>query len=237
MIRLGFALELVLWCVWCFDSHSECLLQTAQLEKIKKEKMMDPKMRMKPILLLLASLAMYPVMSAVVSAGQLSGVIVEDQVTLENGDTLLLNGMGAREKFWVDVYVGSLYLVSKANNVADILAAGNAWRVQMDFVYEAVESEKLVEAWRDGFVNNQEKATLAMINERMNQFYGYFDRTVNAKEQYILDYIPGQGTAVTKNGKLLGLIPGEDFQKALLEIWLGNTPADKGLKRGMLGAD
>ncbi|MDH3389472.1 MAG: chalcone isomerase family protein, partial [Gammaproteobacteria bacterium] len=33
----------------------------------------------------------------------------------------------------------------------------------------------------------------------------------------------------------LGLIPGEDFKNALLEIWLGNYPADKKLKKGMLG--
>jgi hypothetical protein len=34
---------------------------------------------------------------------------------------------------------------------------------------------------------------------------------------------------------VLGLIPGEDFKNALLEIWLGNFPADKNLKLGLLG--
>jgi len=43
-----------------------------------------------------------------VRAAELAGVIVKDQVTAENGETLLLNGTGLREKFWIDVYVGSL---------------------------------------------------------------------------------------------------------------------------------
>jgi len=31
------------------------------------------------------------------------------------------------------------------------------------------------------------------------------------------------------------VIPGEDFNRALLRIWLGDRPADGDLKRGMLG--
>ncbi len=45
-------------------------------------------------------------------AADLSGVFVDEQINAGNGETLVLNGMGLREKFWVDVYVGSLYLTS-----------------------------------------------------------------------------------------------------------------------------
>ena len=50
-----------------------------------------------------------------------------------------------------------------------------------------------------------------------------------------LDYIPGRGTRVTINGESKGLIAGRDFNNALLDIWLGEEPADKGLKKAMLG--
>jgi hypothetical protein len=40
---------------------------------------------------------------------------------------------------------------------------------------------------------------------------------------------------ITRNDKVLGMIAGKDFKNALLEIWLGNRPADKKLKKGMLG--
>jgi hypothetical protein len=36
--------------------------------------------------------------------------------------------------------------------------------------------------------------------------------------------------------ELRGTIEGADFFQAVLRIWLGDKPADSGLKRGMLGA-
>jgi hypothetical protein len=170
-----------------------------------------------------------------IQAAELSGVFLKDQITVENGETLVLNGAGLREKLWVDVYVGSLYLIKKTDNVAEILSAPHASRIQMDFVYKEVAKKKLLKAWKDGFSKNQSKETMAALQDRIDQFYSYFDQNVVAKDQYILDYIPGKGTTVTKNNKVLGLIPGEDFKNALIEIWLGNFPADKGLKLGMLG--
>ena len=43
------------------------------------------------------------------------------------------------------------------------------------------------------------------------------------------------GVIVNKNGKLLTTIRGLEFKKALFGIWLGEKPADKNLKKGMLG--
>ena len=107
--------------------------------------------------------------------------------------------------------------------------------MQLDFVYKEVASKKLLDTWREGFENNQDAEVLRQLQPRIDQFYGYFATSVIAKDQYVFDYIPTQGTLVSKNGKELGLIPGDDFKNALLEIWLGNHPADKNLKRGLLG--
>jgi hypothetical protein len=168
-------------------------------------------------------------------AAELSGVFVEDEIRTDSGQTLLLNGLGLREKFWVDVYVGSLYLPSRSDDVAEILSRPGPWRLQLDFVYKEVSREKLVTGWREGFEKNQDAETLQRLASRIDEFYAYFPGSAVAGDQYRFDYIPGQGTRTSKNGQLLGLIPGEDFKNALLEIWLGNRPADKSLKRGMLG--
>ncbi len=172
---------------------------------------------------------------ACATAAELSGVIVEEQINAVNGQTLILNGIGLREKFWIDVYVGSLFLSEKSDNLADILAQQGAWRIQLDFVYKEVTSKKLLKAWREGFEKNQSQETLGQLQTRIDQFYRYFASNTVAKDQYQFDYIPGQGTRITKNQTLLGIIPGDDFKNALLEIWLGKHPASKALKRGMLG--
>jgi hypothetical protein len=170
-----------------------------------------------------------------VQAAELAGVSVKDQITAENGETLVLNGAGLREKFWVDVYVGSLYLVKKSANVAEILSAPNASRMQMDFVHKEVASDKLIKAWSEGFEKNQSREMLATLQDRIHQFNAYFNQNALARDQYVFDYVPGKGTTVIKNDTVLGLVPGQDFKNALLEIWLGNFPADKSLKRGLLG--
>lgn len=169
------------------------------------------------------------------AAAELSGVFVDDEITTPAGDSLLLNGIGLREKFWVDVYVGALYLPSKSSDVAEILSRPGPWRVQLDFVYKEVDQKKLIKAWREGFEKNQSAEILQRLQARIDEFYQYFDSSVVAKEQYAFDYLPQQGVRITRNQKELGLIPGEDFKNALLAIWLGNHPADKKLKKGMLG--
>ncbi len=174
-------------------------------------------------------------LTTIASAAELSGIFVDDEIKTVTGETLVLNGIGLREKFWVDVYVGSLYLPAKSNDVAEILSRPGPWRLQLDFVFKEVAPDKLLEAWREGFEKNQNEETLKQLQPRIDQFYQFFSTSVVAKERYAFDYLPGQGVLVTRNDKELGLIPGEDFKNALLEIWLGNKPADKKLKKGMLG--
>jgi hypothetical protein len=173
--------------------------------------------------------------STQILATEVSGVFIDAEIKAENGDLLVLNGAGLREKFWVDVYVGSLYLPTTSNDIAEILSKPEPWRIQLDFVYKEVAQEKLLDSWREGFEKNQTAETLQELQTRIATFYGFFDSSAVAKDQFWFDYQPGVGTRVSKNQQLLGVIPGEDFANALLEIWLGNHPADKSLKKAMLG--
>jgi hypothetical protein len=170
-------------------------------------------------------------------AAELAGVFIEDTIKTDTGQQLVLNGVGLREKLWIDVYVGSLYLVKKSTDVAEILSNPGPWRVQLNFVYKEVAQDKLIEAWNVGFVNNQSAEALQLLQQRIDQFYAFFDSSAVADDRYRFAYDPTSGTHVSKNGTLLGVIPGKDFSNALLEIWLGNEPADTGLKKGLLGLD
>ena len=166
---------------------------------------------------------------------EVSGVFIEDETSTESGQLLVLNGAGLREKFWVDVYVGSLYLPKKSSDVGEILIQPGPWRIQLDFVYKEVAQQKLVDSWREGFEKNQAAETLQQLQARIDQFYLFFDSSAVAEDQYRFDFQADNGTKISKNGQALGVIPGKDFADALLEIWLGNYPADKGLKKGLLG--
>jgi hypothetical protein len=173
--------------------------------------------------------------STQILAAEVSGVFIDAEIKTENGELLVLNGAGLREKLWVDVYVGSLYLTAKSNDIGEILSKPEPWRIQLDFIYKEVAPEKLLDSWREGFEKNQSPETLQQLQSGITAFYEFFDSSAVARDQFWFDYQPGIGTRVSKNQQSLGVIPGEDFANALLEIWLGNHPADKSLKKAMLG--
>ena len=77
----------------------------------------------------------------IANAAEVSGVFIDDRVNTQNGDSLLLNGAGLREKLWLDVYVGSLYLPAQSGDVAEILSKPGPLRIQLDFIYKEVAAE------------------------------------------------------------------------------------------------
>lgn len=158
-----------------------------------------------------------------------------DKVTLEGTDTQLqLNGIGFRTKFVFDIYIGALYTDSKVNSRDAVQALKGPNRIHMHFVYGEVSKEKLVDGWNDGFENNNSDEKLKALSQSIEKFNAMFS-TVVAGDVVLLDYIPGKGTKVTIKGEDKGLIEGEDFNAALLDIWLGDEPADDDLKEKLLG--
>lgn len=149
---------------------------------------------------------------------------------------LILNGAGIRSKFFVSVYIGALYLPQKQKTVAAILHSKGPRRVMMYCLYSEISKEKLVDAWNEGFSENTSEATLKQLHERLAEFNKLFPALHKGDTVY-LDYIPDQGTRLTFNDKVLGEIAGEDFNIALLQVWLGEYPADSDLKAAMLGEE
>jgi hypothetical protein len=158
-----------------------------------------------------------------------------DKVTLTGSEIpLQLNGIGFRSKFFFKIYIGALYTVNRAASHDAVVSQRGPKRVLMHFVYDEVESAKLVSAWNEGFEANTTPAQLEQLRSRIEQFNALFP-TVHAGDVVLLDYVPKTGTRVTIDGEVRGVIEGEDFNTALLDIWLGAEPADESLKEAMLG--
>ena len=177
----------------------------------------------------------FVLMVVVQSAGarEIAGVTIPESVTIKN-KVLVLNGAGIRKKLFIKVYVGALYLTVKRGAVGEILSDPGAKRIVMSFLYKEVTAEKLVAGWNEGFAGNNTAEELKLLQDRINQFNSLFT-TVRKGDEIRLDYMPQEGTRVWINDALKGTIPGEDFSRALLKIWLGSKPSDAGLKEAMLG--
>lgn len=165
-------------------------------------------------------------------AVELAGVSLPDAVQVA-GSTLKLNGAGIRKKVIIKVYVGGLYLAAPKTDPVTILATDEPRQMIMHFVYKEVESAKVTEAFREGFANNS-AASLAALQARLDAFCALWP-TMRAGDRAVMTYVPGSGTTLAINGKELGTTLGKDFADALFAVWLGQKPADSGLKEGLLG--
>jgi len=175
--------------------------------------------------------------SATVNARQLDDVTLPDTVMLENTDvTLQLNGMGYRTKFIIDVYVGALYTESGIKSRDEAQALTGPKRVTMHMVYDGVTHEKMADAWTEGFEDNTSDEQYEKLSSRLKTLISYFP-DLKKNDVITLDYIPASGTIITVNDKANAAIEGADFYTALLDVWLGEEPADDDLKDAMLGEE
>ena len=173
--------------------------------------------------------------AATVFAAEVEGVKLADKVQV-GGSELLLNGAGVRTRVFFKVYVGALYVQKKAGAPDAVLGDAGAKRVAMHLLRD-LEAEQLLSAFNDGLKKNHTPEQLARLEPQVKQLDAIFGavKAVKKGDVVLLDFLPGAGTRVTVRGEDRGTIPGEDFNRALLRIWLGEQPADATLKKAMLG--
>ena len=171
------------------------------------------------------------------AAAEIEGVKLADKLRVSDaGPELILNGAGVRTRVFFKVYVGALYLQKKENATDAVLADAGPKRIAMH-VLRDLTAEQLFSALKDGLGNNHTPGQLAKLEPQVKQLEDIFNAVKAAKngDVILLDYLPGAGTRITVRGDDKGTIPGEEFNRALLRIWLGNQPADASLKKAMLG--
>ncbi|HET8808732.1 MAG TPA: chalcone isomerase family protein [Flavobacteriaceae bacterium] len=147
---------------------------------------------------------------------------------------LVLNGAGVREKFWIDMYVGALYLPKKSTDAKAILENGQPVAVKLYIVSRLISSERMSDAVDDGF-RKSTKGNTAPFKKKIDKFKTFFSEEINKDDVFDITYQPALGVVVYKNGKKLGEIQGEDFKTAVFGIWLSEHPANEDLKKAMLG--
>jgi hypothetical protein len=162
---------------------------------------------------------------------EVAGVRLDPEVTVNN-KTLKLNGYGIRKKFFIKVYIGSLYTSRRFSSAADALNDQGDKLIRMNFLHSRVEKGKITEAFNEGFVNNSPEIAGSGETKR---FLALFSGDFSRGDLVDLE-LAGDGTVTTRhNGKVLGAVVSGKLARAVLAIYLGEKPADEALKKGMLG--
>jgi len=166
-----------------------------------------------------------------VQAREVAGVDVPETAVIES-QTLKLNGCGIRKKFFLSIYVGSLYTASRVASLEEAVRAPDPKLIRMTFVYRKVDREKIVDAFADGFANN----TPALSgSSEVRHFLALFKRDFVEGDTVDLELGEGGSVAVRHNRHMLGSLTSPALARGILAIYLGAEPADEDLKEGMLG--
>lgn len=172
------------------------------------------------------------VTTEVFSQTKVSGIPINQTLDIKK-ESLVLNGAGVREKFWMDLYVACLYVPSKSTNAEAIIKADESMEIRLYITSGLISSKKMTDAVEEGFESSTDGNT-AVLRSKIDQFKSFFKAEIEKKDMYDIVYTPAQGTNVFKNGIKLGQIEGLKFKQALFGIWLGEEPADDDLKKALL---
>jgi len=150
------------------------------------------------------------------------------------GTSLELNGLGVRKATFlkVNVYVAALYVEHPTHDPAALLTAGGPTELVLRFVRD-VGARDIRDGFAEGFEKNAGAARPALA-ARIAQLETWVE-DIRTGGGMTFVHVPGTGVEVSVNGAVKGVIPGEDFARALLAIWIGGRPPNQELKTGLLG--
>ncbi len=168
---------------------------------------------------------------------EIEGVKLEPMAQV-GAASLPLNGAGVRVRAIFKVYVAGLYVPQKTSDPAKLLAQNGARRITLTMLRN-VDADTFFEALNDGLKSNHTPEQFTAMAPQIATLSASLKPLGEAKKGDVIyfDYLPDAGTRVTVNGQVQGTpIPGEDFYRSVLRIWIGDKPVDSGLKKGLLGS-
>ncbi|MCH2110080.1 MAG: chalcone isomerase family protein [Polyangiaceae bacterium] len=161
------------------------------------------------------------------------GVSLPDTVD-KNGKTLRLNGIGIREWGFIklDLYVAGLYVERTSNDPKVLLKSDQIRQMSLRLVRD-IDAQKMNNALDNGFKKNA-PSRYESLKPRIERFRAAVP-DLKSGQLIEITMIPGKGTELAVQGKVKVMIEGDDFAESLLAIWLGPSPPNAGLKKGLLG--
>ena len=161
------------------------------------------------------------------------GKTYNSTATIE-GKTLKLVGAGLREKWIFDVYTMGAYTESGSCDTRKLITADEAKYLRIDMLRD-VPAKKMAESLGESFTSHLPKNASAELKQQVKTFRSYFKDECSKGTVIEMYYIPGQGTVIKQNKKLLGPpMTGVAFQQVLFDIYFAKNTCCEGLKEDIL---
>ena len=153
------------------------------------------------------------------------------------GQTLLKNGQGTRYRAVFKVYDMALYLPSRTQDAAQVLAMPGAKRASFVALRD-IPGDQFGLSLVSGMRENINPQHAAEVVRHMNDVIAVFstETTIRAGQSFRVDHVPGKGTSFFLDDKQKGpTVANPLFAEAVFSIWMGRKPVETQLKDGLLG--
>lgn len=186
-------------------------------------------------LLVMAGSASLP---ALAQGSEPADLAVHPATAQVDGHNLQRNGAGIRYKAIFKVYSAALYLEKPAASLEAIGQLTGPKRITVSML-RSINAAELGTLFAHGMEDNMDKQQFSKLIPGVVRMSEVFNRhkELKAGDRFTLDWLPGKGMVISVNGKPE---PAEftepEFYQAMLGIWLGPKPADRGLKQALLAA-
>jgi len=162
------------------------------------------------------------------------GITFPDHVVVEGTD-LTLNGIGLHKATFlkVDVYLGALYVAATSRDPISLIDSDSPQQLTLHFLRN-VNVSVVRDQWTKDFTHvvPDRPASLMQRVATLNSWLA----DIKSGQRLTFVRQPGEGIKVFIGGVLKGLVPGDDFSRVFMSIWLGAAPPSAGLRAGLLGA-
>jgi hypothetical protein len=163
------------------------------------------------------------------------GVDFPDHVEV-GGTALTLNGLGVQKATFlkVEVYVAALYVTAPSRDPEPLIDSNAPQELILHFM-RSVDVGDVRKEWTRDFVHVAPDRPLSIM-QRVATLNAWLS-DVRSNERLTFIRQPGAGIQVIINGVVKGTIPGDDFSRTFMSIWLGAAPPSPALRRGLLGSE
>jgi len=180
-------------------------------------------------------------------AAEIEGVRFAERLSVEGAELRLLGTGLLRYRVFIKGYVAAFYMAestARPLNEAGEAVVGEASgagvlgdvprRLEIEYFWP-IPAEKFAEATRKGIAQNTDPAGFAVLRDRIDRISSLYE-DVEPGDRYVITYVPGLGTELSRNGRSLGVVEGADFSAAMFAIWVGDRPVDESLREQLLAS-
>ncbi len=173
------------------------------------------------------------IISIITMFGFLSASVSADTVTLADGNTVELKGIGLAQELRTDIYIGALYAPVGVESLSIIKESTTPKRIAVKYLENNYSYRKVARHFKERIAMNNDRDVWQPATRDIVAFSRIFNQNFDRGDEIIMDFIPGKGTVVSLNNTEFEVISNPLFFELLLNAWTGPVPPSKSFKDGI----